>query len=101
MLHAQLHVQARADQAGVVGVAQCVVRDARLFNAEVLHRRGQGLLILVPVRLEVVYELEVHPAGYPVPIQVVDDDILFHYPLVVVAPGEEGHAVAAPFAELG
>ena len=35
----------------------------------------------------------------PVPVQIVDDDILFHNALVVAAPGNEGHIVPAPGAK--
>lgn len=100
LLHARGHVQPGADEARVVGVAERVVRHAGLLYAEVLHGRGEGLLVLVPAGLEIVYELQVHPARYPVPVQVVDDDVLLHDALVVIAPGEEGHAVPAPGAEL-
>ena len=64
------------------------------------HGSGQGLLVLVPAGLEIVYELEVHPARYPVPVQVVDDDVLLHDALVVVAPGYEGDVIPAPLAQL-
>ena len=73
---------------------------AGLLDAEVLHGGGEGLLVFVTAGLEVVYELKVYPAGYPVPVEVVNDDVLLHDALVVIAPGEEGDPLAAPGAEL-
>ncbi len=93
-------IQLRGDKRGVVSVAQSVVRRAGLLDLEVLHRRREGLLVPVALHLVVVYELEIHPARYPVPVQVVYDDVLLHDALVVVAPGEEGAVLAAPGPEL-
>ena len=75
------------------------MRDARLLYTEVFHGRAEAFLVLVSVGLEIIDELEVHPAVYPVPVEVVYDDVLFHYALVVIAPGQEGHPVAAPLTE--
>ena len=97
---ALLHVQVRAHERSVVRVAERVVRDARLFDGKVLHRRGERFLVAVAVGLEVVDELEVDPAGDPVPVQIVDDDVLLEDALIVAAPGEERHIVPAPGAKL-
>ena len=97
---AGLHVQMGADQAGVVGVPQGVVGHAGLLDAEVLHGGGKGLLVFVALGLHIVDQLEVHPAVDPVPVLVVDDDVLLQDALVVIAPGEEGAALAAESPEL-
>ena len=77
------------------------MRDARLLDLKVLHRRGEGLLRPVAVGLEVVDQLQIHPARDPVPVEIVDDDVLLHDALIVAAPGEEGDlVVSAPGAEL-
>ena len=101
-VHAQPlpHVEVRAHERGVVRVAQRVVRDAGLLDLEMLHGAGEGLLVLVPAGLQVVDELEVDPAGDPVPIQIVDDDVLLQNTLVVAAPGQESHVLPAPGAKL-
>ena len=64
-----------------------------------LHRAGKRFLIFVSARLKIVDQLQIDPTGDPVPVQIMDDDILLHDPLVVAAPGEEGHILAAPGAE--
>ena len=64
-----------------------------------LHRAGKGLLVFVPTGLQVVDELEVDPSGDPVPVEVVDDDVLFHDAAVVAAPGQKGDVLAAPGAK--
>ena len=101
-IHAQPfgHVELRADKCGVISVAECVMRYAGLLDAEMLHRAGEGFLIFVPASLEIIYELEVYPAGYPIPVEVVDDDVLLHDALIVAAPCDKGHVVTAPLAEL-
>ena len=90
------HVKVGADKGGVVGVAECVVRYARLLNPEMLHCAGKGFLILVSACLKIVDQLQVDPACDPVPVKVMDNNILLHDPLVVAAPGEEGYILAAP-----
>ena len=65
-----------------------------------LLRRGVRFLVAVAVGLEVVDELEVDPAGDPVPVQIVDDDVLLEDALIVAAPGEERHIAPAPGAKL-
>ena len=97
---ALLHIQVRAHERSVVRVAERVVRDARLFDGKVLHRRGERFLVAVAVGLEVVDELEVDPAGDPIPVQIVDDDVLLEDALIVAAPGEERHIVPAPGTKL-
>ena len=71
------------------------MRDARLLYFKMLHRAGEGFLILVAAGLEVVDELEVDPSGDPVPVEVVDDDVLLEYALIVAAPCDERHVLAA------
>ena len=63
-----LHVQVRAYERGVVRVTERIVRDARLLDGEVLHRGRKRFLVAVAVGLEVIDELEVDPAGDPVPV---------------------------------
>ena len=95
------HVQVGAHQRGVVGVAQGVVGYSGLLDLKMLHGAGQGLLVLVAAGLQVVDQLQIDPAFDPVPIQVVDDDVLLQDPLVVAAPGQEGDPVAAPLPKAG
>ena len=97
---ALFHVQVGADKGRVVGIPQRVVGGARLLNAEMLHGIGKGLLVFVTAGLHVVDQLQVHPVVYPVPVQIVDDDVLLKYPSVVAAPGEKGHILAAELLEL-
>ena len=94
------HVQVRAHERGVVRVAERVMRDARLLDGEVLHCCRKRFLVAVAVGLEVVDELEVDPAGDPVPVQIMDDNVLLEDALIVAAPGEERHIVSAPGAKL-
>ena len=100
LLQSRLQIQMCADKRRVVGVAQRVMRDARLLDLKVLHRRGERLLVAVSVRLQIINDLEIDPAGDPVPVEIMDDDVLLQDALVVAAPGEECHVIAAPFAEL-
>ena len=74
--------------------------DSGLLNLEMLHSAGQRLLILIPACLKVIYELEIDPTCYPVPVQVMDNNILLHNALVVIAPCDEGHILTAPLAQL-
>ena len=76
------------------------MRDARLLDGEVLHRGRKRFLVAVAVGLEVVDELEVDPARDPVPVEIVDDDVLLEDALIVAAPGEKRHIVTAPGAKL-
>ena len=93
-------VELGADERRVVGVAERVMRHTGLLNGEVLHRRGEGFLIFVAAGLDVVNELEIDPVCDPVPVKIVDDDVLLHDPPVIVAPGDEHRVLAAPFAEM-
>ena len=90
----------RAYERGVVRVAERVVRDARLLDGEVLHRGRKRFLVAVAVGLEVIDELEVDPAGDPVPVQIMNDDVLLEDALIVTAPGEKRHIVLTPGAKL-
>ena len=93
------HVEMRTDKRGVVRIAQRVVRNTGLLDTEVLHGTRKGFLIFVPAGLQVVDELQVHPSGDPIPVQIVNDDILLEDALVVTAPGQEGDVVPAPGAK--
>ena len=75
------------------------MRHAGLFNSKMLHRRGEGFLVFVSAGLDVVDELEVDPVRDPVPVEIVNDDVLLHDPPVVIAPGDEHRILAAPLAE--
>ena len=61
-----------------------------------LHGGCKRFLVLVAAGLEIVDHLEIDPPGDPVPIEVMDDDILFEDSLIVPAPCKEGNVVAAP-----
>ena len=100
MFNAECKIQMGADQCGVVSISQCIVCNTGLFNAEVFHGGSQRFLILVSAGLIVVDQLKIDPFMDPVPVQIMDDDILFHDPLIIVAPGKEGDIVTAPFPEL-
>ena len=49
--------------------------------------------------MHIVDKLEVYPTVYPVPVEVVNYNILLHDALVVAAPGDENRVIAAPFTE--
>ena len=97
---ALVHIQPGADKSGVVGISQRIVRYARLFYAEVLHCIGQRFLVFVSARLDIVDELKVDPVIDPIPVKIVDDDILFKDAAVIAAPGEKRHIISAEFPEL-
>ena len=74
--------------------------NAGLLYPEMLHRRGERLLILVAVGLHIIDKLKVYPGINPVPVKVVDNNILLHNTAVVAAPGQKGDVLAAPLLKL-
>ena len=66
-----------------------------------LHGCGQRLLIIVTLGLHIKDHLQIDPVGNPVPILIVDDDILLHDAFVIIAPGEKCAVIAAKFSEAG
>ncbi len=94
------HVELGADEGGIVRVPKRVVRDTGLLDLKVLHSAGKGFLVLVPAGLEIIDKLEIDPVGDPVPVKIVDDNILLHDALIVTAPGDEADIVPAPGAKL-
>ena len=83
------HVELCADKGGIVRIAESVMRHAGLLDLEMLHRAGEGFLVLVAAGLEVVDKLKVDPACDPVPVKIVDYDVLLEDALIVAAPGEK------------
>ena len=102
VIHAKAlrHVETGGDDGGIIRIAECVVGNPGLLDLKMLHGAGKGLLVLVTAGLEIVDELEVDPARDPIPVEIVDDDVLLHDALIVAAPCDEGHVIPTPGAKL-
>ena len=74
--------------------------NAGLFDAEMLHSRRQRLLVFVAVGLHVIDKLKIDPRVYPVPVEIVDNNVLLHDAAVIAAPCEKSHILAAPLLKL-
>ena len=74
-------------------------RQLEESGAEMLHGRRKGFLASAGGSLYIVNYLKVDPVLYPIPVEIMDNYVLFHDTPVVAAPGKKCRAVSAPFAE--